>query len=94
MGMTKLELGWRQKYIKCQKCKYRTEMLCKIACGYMLITGERRGCPAENCERFVEGTAYKISSDGFGRRLIYDSGQPFDRRINAIIIDDIKRMEE
>lgn len=44
---------------RCKKCKYSVEMpavqrgwgkMC--ACYYIAIKHERRGCPAENCDKF------------------------------------------
>lgn len=43
---------------KCEKCFYSTEFSGLgnknyIGCGYILVTGHSRGCPAsENCEKF------------------------------------------
>lgn len=46
----------------CRTCKYRTRMSMKghagenavVACYYIMITGERRGCDWRDCTKYVE----------------------------------------
>lgn len=44
---------------KCYKCKYACRLAQNenfVCCAYLLITGERRGCPPhEACTKFEEG---------------------------------------
>ena len=45
---------------KCAKCVYHTKIsggyaLLNVACNYILITGQRRPCPAIGCTAFVKG---------------------------------------
>ena len=45
---------------RCERCVYRTyigESEQEIACYYIEHTGHRRGCPVENCDKYVEGDA-------------------------------------
>lgn len=46
-----------QRNNKCCKCKYGTYYGSELGCGYLLATGEPRGCTAgDDCIRYVEGT--------------------------------------
>lgn len=37
----------------CKKCKYSFhDGTVGCICGYILITNKRRGCPAEDCDKF------------------------------------------
>ncbi len=39
---------------KCKTCKYRGEND-KNGCDYIYITGHRRGCPVEECDKYEKG---------------------------------------
>lgn len=41
-----------------------------LMCGYMLITGEPRGCPADKCDKFLPKTRYRRR----GMTIIYRKG--------------------
>lgn len=45
----------------CRKCKYRTVIDSGLACYYMACTGERRGCPPKDCEKFAPGTPVRAT---------------------------------
>lgn len=40
---------------KRKECKYRMKTSGMYTCDYMLITGHRRGCPVENCNKYDPG---------------------------------------
>lgn len=41
--------------IDCKKCYYRSNSSRGIAtCDYYLMTGQRRNCPPENCDKFID----------------------------------------
>lgn len=46
---------------KCKTCIYRAAVQDKNGCDFYLITGQRRGCPADNCNRYEEGEKIKLS---------------------------------
>ena len=41
---------------RCKNCRYKGEVLFgELCCDYILITGEKRGCPAgDECDKFEE----------------------------------------
>ena len=41
---------------RCENCKYKGEVLFgELCCDYILITSEKRGCPAgDECDKFEE----------------------------------------
>lgn len=49
----------------CRTCKYRVKLSQRSHCGYLLITGKRRGCKATStcCEMYEEGTALATLND-------------------------------
>ena len=55
--------------LKCNTCKYRTFLYGAksmdnnshtVGCGYMMITGKRRGCDPEDCDKYDKGKALRI----------------------------------
>lgn len=48
-----MEKDGRRK--KCRSCKYR-ERIEKRGCNFIILTGKRRGCSAENCDKYEKGT--------------------------------------
>ena len=42
------------RYEKCKKCRYRAAKSAENGCDYYLITGKRRGCSIEECQRHLE----------------------------------------
>ena len=40
---------------KCKFCQYRAGVQDANGCDYYLITGQRRGCSVEDCDRGIEG---------------------------------------
>lgn len=48
---------------KCKRCLYHTER--DDLCNYILITGHRRGCSVENCDKFVENACGRAVTDHY-----------------------------
>ena len=40
---------------KCKTCIYRASKYAPNLCDYILIEGHSRGCPTEDCTRYVKG---------------------------------------
>ena len=40
---------------KCKTCMYRVSLNGRIACQYILITEQRRGCSVEKCDKYKKG---------------------------------------
>ncbi|MBP5729540.1 MAG: AsnC family protein [Clostridia bacterium] len=55
--------------IKCRSCMYASTLSnMSVVCNYLLITGNRRGCPAgKGCERYIKGD-HAISIDNSIRK--------------------------
>lgn len=86
---------------KCDRCQYRTHIVgYGNACGYLLITDERRGCPVEGCTRYVKGDAlpssveYDLLYGGVTRRCSKKYTKPIRRKGTPIILTNIKTGEE
>lgn len=49
----------------CKTCKYRVRLSQRSHCGYLLITGKRRGCKSTStwCDKYEEGTALTTLND-------------------------------
>lgn len=43
---------------RCSTCQYRSSSQNNL-CDYMLITGKRRGCKSETCDKYVRGDRLK-----------------------------------
>lgn len=59
---------------KCNTCVYRFRDEHRTACGYILCTGEQRGCEVKNCNKYRHGkslirTAALRAVSGRGRRV-------------------------
>lgn len=48
---------------KCRTCKYRAQKQDGHNCNYILITKKRRGCPADNCIKYVKGARVRFESE-------------------------------
>jgi len=61
-----IEYWWKRQ---CSKCVYRSTLHNGAhtggTCGYILITGQMRGCDMEHCKRFQEGNK-KVARVGLG----------------------------
>lgn len=57
----------------CMTCKYRSgfgaskESRRLVTCDYLLITGSRRGCSPENCEKYEQKTKTRRANDGYSK---------------------------
>ena len=40
---------------RCKTCQYRSASTDLYGCDFMLITGKRRGCPVDDCNRYIKG---------------------------------------
>lgn len=45
---------------KCKTCQYRAAEQDANNCDYYLITNKRRGCPADNCDKYVKGPKIRL----------------------------------
>ena len=45
---------------RCGSCKYSCVLSGDIICDYLLITGKRRECKAEECDKYEKGKRIKI----------------------------------
>ena len=50
-----METSEQQREDRCGRCKWGTYFGTDIGCGYMLRTGEPRGCKSWECTRYEEG---------------------------------------
>lgn len=49
---------------KCKTCMYRNNDNRFGNCNYILITGHRRGCPADQCDKYEPGTPKRMYFSG------------------------------
>lgn len=46
---------------QCKTCIYKTRQ--GRGCDYILITGQRRGCSAENCDKYTRGKKKRMANE-------------------------------
>ena len=81
----KREMKWNKTI--CASCRYRARLNNggtepEIICFYIAYTGHRRGCPPENCKRYVKGDPQRTHNFPRGYNLT-------DREDEHETIDDI-----
>ena len=53
-----------QEHCKHIDCKYRSSIYYTPCCGYMLVTGEPRGCDISKCDKYRPGKRIILSTLG------------------------------
>lgn len=63
-------MGWNDDRHACKVCVFRAKGVLRsngIRCDFIGITNHSRGCPVEDCDKFVKGRKRKRSA--YGRNL-------------------------
>ena len=47
----------------CKTCQYRAADQASNGCDYYLITGELRGCPVKDCDKYIKGEKIKLKGE-------------------------------
>ena len=47
---------------KCKTCQYRGAATGMTGCDYYLITGKRRGCSVEKCDKHIKGEKIQLKT--------------------------------
>lgn len=79
----------------CRSCIYRDNIDNKLACGYILITGEPRGCDAENCTKYQRGEPEMAKKQAeFMEQFTKKSRKAGNDMITAKEKEDIKALRD
>ena len=61
-----------EKMKRCKTCQYRAAPTCANGCDYYPITRQRRGCPVDNCDKYIKGP--KIPLKNFWKSPVREDG--------------------
>ncbi len=79
----------------CGSCIYRDNIDNKLACGYILVTGEPRGCDAANCTKYQKGEPEMAKKqDEFMAQFTKKSRKAGNDMITAKEKEDIKALRD
>ncbi len=68
---TYTKLGGLEPLKKCKTCIYRSREGTPRNCDYILVTGKRRGCPVEKCEKYKKGRRKHWKDEDTGNELAW-----------------------
>lgn len=79
----------------CGSCIYRDNIDNKLACGYILVTGEPRGCDAANCTKYQRGEPEMAKKQAeFMAQFTKKSRKAGNNMITAKEKEDIKALRD